>query len=86
MKKSLICSQIERNLGIMSYSLSYDYESGEARLLVTSDAFEGRKLYSRKLKLGKQLHRSQLEWVLGSYQKEALSQARNCVMQLTGLR
>lgn len=88
MKKSLICSQVERRLGNMVYSLSYTAETGDAHLLVTSNAFgaKERKLYSRKLSLGKQLHKSQLEWVLGSYQKEALAQARNCVMQLAGLR
>lgn len=87
MKKSLICSQVEYQIGTMSYSLNYDAETGDARLLVSSDAFgeKGRKLYSRKLSLGKRLHRSQLEWVLGSYQREALSQARNCVKQLVGL-
>lgn len=82
MKKSLICSQVERQIGTMSYSLNYDAETGDARLLVSSDAF-GEK--SRKLTLGKRLHRSQLEWVLGSYQREALAQARNCVKQLVGL-
>lgn len=87
MKKSLLCGQVERQIGNMSYSLEYDAETGDARLLVSSDAFgeKSRKLYSRKLSLGKRLHRSQLEWVLGSYQREALSQARNCVKQLVGL-
>lgn len=87
MKNSLICSQVERQIGTMSYSLNYDAETGDARLLVSSDAFgeKSRKLYSRKLTLGKRLHRSQLEWVLGSYQREALAQARNCVKQLVGL-
>lgn len=86
MKKSLLCGYLERRIGMMSYSLNYDAETGNAQLLVLSEAFEGRKLYSRKLKLGKRLHKSQLAWVLGSYQKEALAQASNCVMQLTGLR
>lgn len=87
MKKSLLCGQVERRLGNMLYSLEYNAETGDARLLVSSDAFgeKGRKLYSRKLTLGKRLHRSQLVWVLGSYQKEALAQARNCVKQLVGL-
>lgn len=87
MKKSLLCGQVERRLGNMLYSLEYNAETGEGRLLVSSDAFgeKSRKLYSRKLSLGKWLHRSQLEWVLGSYQREALSQARNCVKQLVGL-
>lgn len=88
MKKDLLCSQVERQIGNMSYSLEYDAETDNARLLVSSDAFgeKSRKLYSRKLTLGKRLHRSQLTWVLGSYQKEALAQAQNCVMQLVGLR
>lgn len=68
MKKDLLCSQVERQIGNMSYSLEYDAETGNARLLVSSDAFgeKSRKLYSRKLTLGKRLHRSQLTWVLGS--------------------
>lgn len=87
MKKSLLCGQVERQIGNMSYSLEYDAETGDARLLVSSEVFgeKSRKLYTRKLSLGKRLHRSQLEWVLGSYQREALSQARNCVKQLVGL-
>lgn len=87
MKKSLLCGQVERQIGNMSYSLEYDAETGDARLLVSSEVFgeKSRKLYTRKLSLGKRLHRSQLEWVLGSYQKEALAQARNCVKQLVGL-
>lgn len=87
MKKSMLCGQVERQIGNMSYSLEYDAETGDARLLVSSEVFgeKSRKLYTRKLSLGKRLHRSQLEWVLGSYQREALSQARNCVKQLVGL-